>query len=173
MDLTIERNGGVLTIAVTGPLNAAVSATLVKTLEDTIAESDRAVILDFAGVSFIGNAAIRVVLSTAKYLQKRDSTLILCRLSDPVRKVLRITGFERFLTIHETRTGARAWMESSQPQFEDQAPWPGKTGAVSMGDGASTIASTEGEGSPMRTILKSSSASSLSRNRMVSGTPTG
>ena len=173
MDLTVERDVGVLTMAVTGPLNAAASAALAEALEDTIAKSHRAVILDFAEVPFVGNAAIRVVLSTAKYLRKRGSTLILCRLSDPVRKVLRITGFERFLTIHETRTGARAWMESSQPQFEDQAPWPGKTGAVSIGDGASTIASTEGEGSPMRTILKSSSASSSSRNGMVSGTPTG
>ena len=173
MDLTIERQGGVLAIAVTGPLDAAVSAMLAETLEDTIAESDRAVILDFAGVPFIGNAAIRVVLSTAKYLEKRDSTLILCRPSDPVRKVLRITGFEQFLTIHETRAGARAWVEGSQPQFEDRAPWPGKSGVESIGDGASPIDFTEGGGSPMRTILKSSSASFSSGNRMASGTPTG
>lgn len=173
MDLTIERDVGVLTIAVTGPLNAAASAALAEALEDMIAESDRAVILDFAGVPFIGNAAIRVVLSTAKYLKKRDSTLILCRLSDPVRKVLRITGFEQFLPIHETRAGARAWVEGSQPQFEDRAPWPAKSGAESIGDGASPINFTEGGGSPMPTILNSSSASSSFGNRMVSETPTG
>ena len=87
------------------------SAALAAALQRTIAESDRAVILDFAEVRFIGSTALGVVIVTAKYLENRDSKLILCSLSDPVRRVLRITGFERFLTIHATRAGAQASVE--------------------------------------------------------------
>ena len=108
MDVTIERLGGVLTIALRGPLDVAAGAALAETLEDTIVESDRAVILDFAGVHSIGSAGLRVVLSTAAHLEKRDAKLVLCRPSEPVRRVLRVTGIERFLTIHETRAGALA-----------------------------------------------------------------
>ena len=121
MTLTIERHGGVLTIALSGRLDVAASAALAETLKDTIVESDRAVILDFAEVRFIGSTALRVVLLTEKHLKARDAKLVLCRLSDPVRRVLRITGFERFLTIHETRAGAHAWLEGRLRSFEDHA----------------------------------------------------
>ena len=121
MELTIERHGGVLTIALSGQLDLAVSAALAEALKDTIVEGDRAVILDLADVHFIGSAALRVVLLTEKYLKQRDAKLVLCGLSDPVRRVLRITGFERFLTIHETRAGAHASLAGRPPSSEDHA----------------------------------------------------
>lgn len=108
MDVTIERQGGVLTIALGGRLDVAAAAALAETLEDTIVRSDRAVILDFAEIHSIGSAGLGVVLSTAAHLEKRDAKLVLCRPSEPVRRVLRVSGVGQFLTIHETRAGALA-----------------------------------------------------------------
>lgn len=76
-------------------------------LDDAIADTDRALIMDFAKLDFIGSAGLRVILLTAKSLLERDARLLLCGLSQPVRDVFRITGFEQLLPIHETAVEAR------------------------------------------------------------------
>ena len=108
VDLTTERHGGVLSMVVAGPLDAVAAAAFAEALEDAIAGTDRAVILDFGAVDLIGSAGLRVVLAAAKRLRERNARLVLCALSGPVREVLRITCFERFLTIHATMAEARA-----------------------------------------------------------------
>ena len=67
-----------------------------------------ALILDFAQVQFIGGAALWVLFSSAGYPEERNAKLIVCGLSESVRRVPRVTCIARFLTIHGTRAGARA-----------------------------------------------------------------
>lgn len=111
MDLTTERCGDVLTVGLSGRLDSAGAAAFAEALEDAIARTDRAVILDFGGVDVIGSTALRVVLVTAKDLRRRDTSLILCALSDSVRHVLRVTGYDRILPVHGTGAEALASLE--------------------------------------------------------------
>ena len=78
-----ERHGGVLSMVVAGPLDAVAAATFAEALEDAIAGTDRAVILDFGAVDLIGSAGLRVVLAAAKRLRERDARLVLCALFRP------------------------------------------------------------------------------------------
>ena len=111
MDLTAERRDDVLSIGVRGRLDWSNSDAFKDAVKDTIEETDRAVIMDFAELDFIGSAGLRVVLLAAKSLFERDAKLLLCSLSDPVRDVFRVTGFERLLPIHETLAEARASLD--------------------------------------------------------------
>ena len=77
-------------------------------MRNAIGETDRGPILDLAGLEFIGSAGLRAVLRTARQLQRRDAGLVLCALSDPVRAVFGVTGFDRIMAIRETRAEARA-----------------------------------------------------------------
>ncbi len=108
MDLTVERHDNVLSVGVKGRLDWSNSEAFRDALGDTIEDTDRAVIMDFGELDFIGSSGLRVILVTARLLVERDATLLLCGLSDPVREVFRITGFERLLPIHETLAEARA-----------------------------------------------------------------
>ena len=108
MDLTVERHDDVLSIGVGGRLDWSNADAFKDAIKDTIEETDRAVIMDFGELDFIGSAGLRVVLVTAKSLLERNASLLLCGLSDPVRDVFRITGFEQLLPIHETLAEARA-----------------------------------------------------------------
>ena len=108
MDLTTERRDDVLSVRLSGRLDAAAVEVFEESLADSIAETDRAVILDLAGLDFIGSTGLRAVLTTAKTLQGRNAELVLCALSEPVRRVFRITGFDRILQIYGTREAARA-----------------------------------------------------------------
>ena len=111
VDLTTERHGDVLAMAVAGRLHSAAAAALAEALDDAIAETDRAAILDLEAVDFIGSAGLRVVLATAKRLRGRNARLVLCAPAEPVRDVLRITGLDRFLPIRETVAEALASLE--------------------------------------------------------------
>lgn len=108
MDLTTERHDNVLSIRVRGRLDWANSEDFRDAIRNAIEDTDRAVIMDFGELDFIGSAGLRVVLLAAKSLLERDAKLLLCGLSDPVRDVFRITGFEQLLPIHETLAEARA-----------------------------------------------------------------
>ena len=108
MELTTERHGDVLSMAVAGLLDAVAAAAFAEALEDAVAGTDRAAILDFGAVELVGSAGLRVVLAAAKCPRERDAGLVLCAPSDRVREVLRITRFERFLTIHASVAEARA-----------------------------------------------------------------
>ncbi len=112
MDLTTERHDNVLSIGVGGRLDWSNSDAFRDAMKDAIEETDRAVIIDFAELDFIGSAGLRVVLLAAKSLLERDASLLLCGLSEPVRDVFRITGFEQLLPIHETLAEARASLDA-------------------------------------------------------------
>lgn len=108
MNLTTERYDNVLAIGIRGRLDWSNFEAFREGIKGTIEETDRAVIMDFRELDFIGSAGLRVVLVAARSLFERDAELLLCGLSDPVRDVFRITGFERLLPIHETLAEARA-----------------------------------------------------------------
>ena len=111
MDLTTERHDDVLSLEVRGRLDWSTAEAFKGAVKGAIEETDRALIMDFGELDFIGSAGLRVILLTAKSLQGQDAKLVLCALSDPVRDVFRITGFERLLPIHETRAQARASLD--------------------------------------------------------------
>ena len=108
MDLTTERQEDVLSLEVRGRLDWSNAEAFKEAVIGAIESTDRALIMDFGELDFIGSAGLRVILLTAKSLQSQDAKLVICGLSDPVRDVFRITGFEQLLPIHETRAQARA-----------------------------------------------------------------
>ncbi len=104
MNLTAERQGDVLIVAVSGRIDAAGG----EAIREAIGETDRAAILDLDGLAHMGSTGLRAILLIAKDLANRDARLVLCALPAPIRRVFGITGFERLLPIHETRADALA-----------------------------------------------------------------
>ena len=77
-------------------------------LEKVIQPDDKALIIDFENVSYISSAGMRVILLTAKTLQRQGGQLALCALTDPIREVFKISGFDNIIAIHQTRAEAAA-----------------------------------------------------------------
>ena len=76
------------------------------TLDSVIEEGDRAVILNFQDLMYISSAGIRVVLMTAKSLQRREARFALCSLSEPVREIFEVSGFDKIIPIHSSQDEA-------------------------------------------------------------------
>ena len=111
MNLTTERQDGVLSVRVTGRIDAGNVREFEETIRTAIEDGDRAVILDFEKLVYISSTGLRAVLMTAKSLWKRDATFALCSLVDVVRDVFHMSGFDKIIAIHPTRAEALAALD--------------------------------------------------------------
>ena len=108
MAIDIERDGGTVIAKITGRLDGANAQEFQGELTDSIEEGDRAVILDFENLSYISSAGLRVILITAKALKRQDAELAVCSLSDPIREVFEISGFDQIIPVRDTQADAIA-----------------------------------------------------------------
>ncbi len=106
VNVTTERIDGVLSADVDGRIDGSNVVQFEEAVRTAIEDSDRAVIMDFEKLVYISSAGLRAILLTAKSLQNRDAKLLLCSLSDRIREVFEISGFDKILPIHATKADA-------------------------------------------------------------------
>ena len=108
MDVTTERQDGVLSVQVGGRIDGASASEFEEAIRTSIEESDRAVIVDFEKLVYISSAGLRAILLTAKSLDNRNAKFALCSLSDQIREIFEISGFEKIITTHSSKAEALA-----------------------------------------------------------------
>jgi len=106
MECRFERTDADAVFILDGRIDASGSIRLDTGVKEHLDPSDRAVIFDMAGVSYLSSAGIRVFVGLEKTLRGRDGHLLLCSVQPAVLKVLEITGFDRVFTLCSTREDA-------------------------------------------------------------------
>ena len=106
MDLNIERSGDILVSAPSGRLDGTNSRSFEESLKSEIGESKCSVLLDFTELNYVSSAGLRAILLIAKSVRADNANLALCSLSDNVKEVFEISGFDRIIPIHGTREEA-------------------------------------------------------------------
>ena len=108
MDVKTERVDGVLSVQVEGRIDGSTVLAFHEAIETALQDGDQAVIVDCAGLSYIGSAGLRTMLTLAKAVSNRDARFVLCALSDPVLKIFEKSGFDTIITIRPSRAEALA-----------------------------------------------------------------
>ena len=108
VEVTFERLDGVLFISASGRLEAASAVGFLRKVRDEIGDDDRAVIMDFEKLEYLGSAGLRVVFMTAADLEKRDAGFAVCSPPKPIAKVIRLSGMEQMIPVHPSREDALA-----------------------------------------------------------------
>lgn len=111
VNVTTERIDDVLSADVEGRIDGSNVVQFEEAVRTAIEDSDRAVIMDFEKLVYISSAGLRAILLTAKSLQNRDAKLLLCSLSDRIREVFEISGFDKILPIHPSKAEALASLD--------------------------------------------------------------
>ena len=106
MAILTEREGDTLVAKAEGRIDGTNAREFQDDLDSAIEENDRTVILNFEDLLYISSAGIRVVLMTAKTLQRRDAKFALCALSEPVREIFEVSGFDKIIPIHASQADA-------------------------------------------------------------------
>lgn len=97
MVISQERDGGKLTIALSGRLDTTTAPELEETLKgalDGVSELE----LDLKALDYISSAGLRVLLSAQKVMNKQGSMVVL-NANESIREVFEVTGFTDILTV--------------------------------------------------------------------------
>ena len=106
MEINTERDGATLIAKAGGRVDGTNASEFQDALKDVIAPGDQAVILDFEDLSYISSAGLRVILLTAKDMRTANVKFVVCALSQSVRDVFTISGFDQIIDIHDTQQAA-------------------------------------------------------------------
>ena len=72
-------------------------------------------ILDCTDLSYISSAGLRALLVTVKKVDALGGGVCMCELSGPIREVLEVSGFVRFLKVFDTVAEAEASFSTASP----------------------------------------------------------
>ncbi len=97
MTTDFKREGGILTVAISGRLDTVTSPELEKSLNDNLNDVNE-LVLDFSSVEYISSTGLRVLLSLQKKMAKLGGMKVL-NVNEMVKSVFDVTGFSDVLTI--------------------------------------------------------------------------
>lgn len=107
MEINTERVGNTLIVM---PSENRVDGTNAREfqvgLEAAIEEGDKAVIFDAETLTYISSAGLRAILLVVKSINRQGGKFAVCSLSDPIREIFSISGFDNIIPIEATREAA-------------------------------------------------------------------
>jgi len=97
MEINMKKNGTELVVEVVGRLDSLTSPTLEDKLEESIDGIER-LVLDLGKLEYISSAGLRVLLGATQAMDEQGE-MIVRNLTQPVRDVIELVGFDNALNI--------------------------------------------------------------------------
>lgn len=101
LQIDTEAGAEPAVFVLSGELDPHTSPMLQQTIDDTTDEDSTALVLDFAGVSFVDSAGLRVIADTHRRLQEAGGGLVVRKPSAGLMRLLTLTGLADHVTIEE------------------------------------------------------------------------
>ena len=102
------RDAGALTVKVRGRIDGSNASEFQDKVKNIFTDEDKTVMMDMSELEYISSAGLRVVLMLAKLLEQRKLNFAIHSLSDPIREVFEISGFDKIIKVHDSREQALA-----------------------------------------------------------------
>lgn len=97
MKIEQQKNGTALTLLLSGRLDSVTAPELESCLNENL-DGVQSLVLDFADLSYISSAGLRVLLSAQKRMNRQGS-LVIRHVNPMIADVFEITGFADILTV--------------------------------------------------------------------------
>lgn len=94
IELNIDRNGSDATLEVSGEIDLTSAPALDDEVTGLIEDSVNTLTISLRNVSFMDSTGLRVLLKANKLLETAGGKLLLSQPSDPVRRLLEVSGLE-------------------------------------------------------------------------------
>ncbi len=102
MDISTEQIGGTMVVRFSGNMDTNTSPAAQPSLEELIEAGSTALLVNLKDVPFVSSAGLRVLLATAKRLNKDAGSLKITDLNETVNEVFEISGFSSILDVYST-----------------------------------------------------------------------
>jgi anti-anti-sigma factor len=106
MEFSGTKSGAFLVLCVTGRMDAMNAQEFDAECARRLAEGEKRLVVDLAGLEYISSAGLRSILAAAKKLKAQGGELSFCSLSGIVAEVFTVSGFAKLLPVFPTREEA-------------------------------------------------------------------
>jgi anti-sigma B factor antagonist len=103
-----ELEDGIHTFTVRGELDMSTVPDLERKLDPALADPGASIMLDLSECEFIDSTGIALIVRAWQQLGREAGRLVLCSHNLQVRRLLKITGVESSIPMHEQRDAALA-----------------------------------------------------------------
>ena len=102
MKIEQKQEGGIVYITIKGRLDADSAMDAEKTVNDALGEDTNKLLFDLGELDYLSSAGLRVLLSAAKEVRRRDGKIVLCSLTEFVKEIFEVSGFESLIPIEDS-----------------------------------------------------------------------
>ena len=102
MEITQKEENGIVSIVIKGRLDADSSPEAEKVVKDALGEKTDRILFDLGHLEYLSSAGLRVLLSAAKEMRRREGKIVLCSLNEFVKEIFEVSGFQSLIPITDT-----------------------------------------------------------------------
>lgn len=102
MEISRKEKGGVVFVTIKGRLDADNAMEAEKTVNSVLEGNTNRILFDLGALDYLSSAGLRVLLSAAKEMKRRDGKIVLCSLTEFVREIFEVSGFESLIPIEDS-----------------------------------------------------------------------
>ena len=102
MKISQEEVGGIVCVKMSGRLDASSTPDAEKVLDQIQDAGKLKVLLNLDGLEYISSVGLRVILTLVKELGLRGGKVVLCCLSEYVKEIFEVSGFNAIIPIADS-----------------------------------------------------------------------
>lgn len=102
MKTNIKKENGATIFSLSGRLDSNSAPIFETELQSFLASPGSHLVFDFNDLDYISSAGLRIILNTAKAYKNGPFHFSTCAMQDHVLEVFEISGFDTFITIHNS-----------------------------------------------------------------------
>ena len=102
MEIAHRMENEILIISINGRLDAATAPIADETIQKTLEENTTRLLFDLDGLKYLSSGGLRVILTAAKEIRRREGKVVLARLTPYVNEIFEVSGFTSLIPIKET-----------------------------------------------------------------------
>jgi anti-anti-sigma factor len=102
MEITHNVENEILIFAIKGRLDAATAPIAEETIKEKLAENTNRLLFDLSELEYLSSGGLRVILSAAKEIRRREGKVALAELKPYVYEIFEVSGFTSMIPIKDT-----------------------------------------------------------------------
>jgi len=99
MEITQKEENGIVSVAIKGRLDADSSLEAEKVVKDALGGEANRLLFNLGELEYLSSAGLRVLLSAAKEMRRREGKIVLCALNEFVKEIFEVSGFQSLIPI--------------------------------------------------------------------------
>ena len=102
MEITQKEENGIVSIIIKGRLDADSSSEAEKVVKEALEGPTKRVLFNLGALEYLSSAGLRVLLSAAKEMRRREGKIVLCSLNEFVKEIFEVSGFQSLIPIADS-----------------------------------------------------------------------